>query len=96
MSDFNPPPLLRNAHVQTLISGTPLRSWPLRRRTRRLQAEARDVILQCSDSVRLHGLYNPHPQPTRGLAILLHGWEGCAESSYQLSNAHTLHQAAHL
>ena len=40
MPDFNPPLLLRNAHVQTLISSTPLRSWPLRRRTRRLQAEA--------------------------------------------------------
>ena len=93
MTDFNPPPLLRNAHVQTLISSTPLRSWPLRRRTRQLQAEARDVILQCSDGIRLHGLYNPHPSPTRGLAILLHGWEGCAESSYQLSNALTLHQA---
>lgn len=93
MTEFRPPALLRNPHVQTLISSTPLRSWPLRRRTRQLQAEARDVILDCSDGIRLHGLYNPHPAPARGLAILLHGWEGCAESSYQLSNAHTLHTA---
>jgi uncharacterized protein len=92
-SSFNPPPVLRNAHVQTLISSTPLRSWPLRRRTRQLQASAQDVVLQCSDGIRLHGLYNPHPSPTRGLAILLHGWEGDAESSYQLSNAHSLHRA---
>lgn len=91
--DFEPPPLLRNRHVQTLISSTPWRQWPLRRRTRRLQAEARDVILQCQDGIRLHGLYNPHPNPERGLAILLHGWEGCAESSYQLSNADALHRA---
>jgi len=93
MTGFNPPPLLRNAHVQTLISSTPLRSWPLKRRTRELQAAAEDVILQCSDGIRLHGLYNPHPAPVRGLAILLHGWEGDAESSYQLSNAHSLHRA---
>lgn len=92
-SSFDPPPLLRNAHVQTLISSTPLRSWPLARRTRQLRAQARDVVLQCSDGIRLHGLYNPHPSPTRGLAILLHGWEGSAESSYQLSNAQSLHQA---
>jgi hypothetical protein len=26
-----------------------------------------------------------HPRPERGLAILLHGWEGSAESNYQLS-----------
>ena len=92
-SRFNPPPILRNAHVQTLISSTPLRSWPLKRRTRKLQASAQDVVLQCSDGIRLHGLYNPHNSPTRGLAILLHGWEGDAESSYQLSNAYSLHQA---
>jgi predicted alpha/beta-fold hydrolase len=92
-SSFNPPALLRNPHVQTLLSSSFLCGLPLRRRTRHLQAQARDVILQCSDGIRLHGLYNAHPAPTRGLAILLHGWEGCAESSYQLSNAHTLHQA---
>ena len=92
-SSFNPPPGLRNRHVQTLISSTPLRSWPLKRRTRDLRANAENVILQCSDGIRLHGLYNAHPSPTRGLAILLHGWEGDAESSYQLSNAYSLHQA---
>jgi len=92
-SRFNPPRLLRNRHVQTLISSTWFRSWPLRLRTRALRDQAEDVILQCSDGIRLHGLYNPHPHPTRGLAILLHGWEGCAESSYQLSNAHSLHRA---
>ncbi|AQA18384.1 alpha/beta hydrolase [Halioglobus japonicus] len=93
MSAFNPPPILRNCHVQTLISSTPLRAWPLARRTRQLQADAEDVILECSDGIRLHGLYNANPEPSRGLAILLHGWEGDAQSSYQLSNAHTLYQA---
>lgn len=92
-SSFHPPRLLRNRHLQTLLSSTWLRSWPLRRRTRALQAQAEDVILQCRDGIRLHGLYNPHPRTARGLAILLHGWEGCAESSYQLSNAYTLHEA---
>lgn len=90
---FNPPRWLRNPDVQTLLSSTPLRSWPLALRTRKLQREAQDIILQCSDGIRLHGRYNPHPQAPRGLAILLHGWEGSAESSYQLSNAQTLFDA---
>ncbi len=92
-SGFNPPPLLRNAHVQTLISSTPLRSWPLRWRTRQLRAEAESVILPCSDGVRLHGLYNASGGGSDSLAILLHGWEGDAESSYQLSTANTLYRA---
>lgn len=91
-STFNPPKLLRNAHVQTLLSSTFLRQWPLQWRSRELRRTAQEVILPCSDGIRLHGLYNPHPRPTAGLAILLHGWEGCAESSYQLSTALNLQQ----
>ena len=92
-STFNPPPLLRNPHFQTLAASGWPRNWMLKRLTRRLAAEAKDVILECSDGIRLHGLYNPHPRPDRGLAILLHGWEGSAESSYQLSTACTLANA---
>ena len=92
---FNPPPVLRNAHVQTLAASTGPRKWLLKRRASRLIAEEKDVILQCGDGVRLHGLYNPHPRPERGLAILLHGWEGCAESGYQLSTACTLSGAGY-
>lgn len=93
MSSFNPPPLLRNRHAQTLLASTFPRKWPLQLRARDLASGAEDVILECSDGIRLHGLYNRHPQPDRGLAILLHGWEGCAESAYQLSTALTLHNA---
>ena len=92
---FNPPPLLRNPHIQTLVASGWPRNWLLKRITKRLAAEAEDVILECSDGIRLHGLYNPHPRPERGLAILLHGWEGSAESNYQLSTACTLAHAGY-
>ncbi|NCF18816.1 MAG: alpha/beta fold hydrolase [Haliea sp.] len=92
-SGFNPPRTLRNAHLQTLVSSSFLRKWPLRWKARHLARQAEDVILQCSDGIRLHGLYNPQPAPAQGLAILLHGWEGCAESSYQISTALTLQRA---
>lgn len=91
-SSFDPPRLLRNSHLQTLLSSMPFRKLPLKWQARHLTREARDVILRCSDGIRLHGLYNGHSEPARGLAILLHGWEGCAESSYQLSTALTLHE----
>ncbi len=94
-TSFNPPFLLRNPHVQTLVASGWPRTWLLRRHARRLEAEAEDVILECNDGIRLHGLYNPHPRPERGLAILLHGWEGSAESSYQLSTACTLANAGY-
>lgn len=92
-SSFDPPRSLRNAHLQTLLSSAFLRQWSLNWKTRDLARQAEEVILQCSDGIRLHGLYNPHTAPTRGLAILLHGWEGCAESSYQVSTTLTLHRA---
>ena len=92
-TSFNPPLGLRNAHFQTLAASGWPRNWMLKRHAKRLEAEAETVILECRDGIRLHGLYNPHPQPERGLALLLHGWEGSAESSYQLSIACTLSTA---
>jgi predicted alpha/beta-fold hydrolase len=93
ITPFNPPRLLRNAHVQTLASSTWPRKWFIARRARPMSSRADDVVLQCQDGIRLHGLYNASTGPSRGLAILLHGWEGCAESSYQLSTACTLSDA---
>jgi hypothetical protein len=90
---FTPPALLRNAHVQTLVSSTWPRKWFIARRAKRLSEQAEDVVLQCEDGIRLHGLYNGGTGSGSCLVILLHGWEGCAESSYQLSTACTLLEA---
>ncbi len=95
MPEFNPPPLLRNPHSQTLIASTAPRRVPLLWRTRALRAAARDTVLDCGDGVRLHGLYNPHPAPVKGLAVLIHGWEGSGDSAYLLSNAQALFDAGY-
>ena len=48
-------------------------------------------IVDGGDGVRLHGLHSHLPgADRRGLALLLHGWEGSSESSYMR------HTAAHL
>jgi uncharacterized protein len=53
-----------------------------------LQA-SRDHILDCGDGVRLLGHFSSQQAagrpPAKQLAILLHGWEGSAESLYVLS-----------
>ena len=58
-----------------------------RSRAHALQAAAREEILDCGDGIRLHGVYSPHPRAERGLAILIHGWHGTADSAYLLSAA---------
>jgi predicted alpha/beta-fold hydrolase len=46
-------------------------------------------VLECGDGVRLHGLMSRAPGATddspRRIAVLLHGWEGSADSCYVIS-----------
>ena len=84
---FRPPPLLRGRHVQSVAASMPLRRPLVRRRARHLLSSASDVILDCGRGVRLHGYYSPAPGPgpSRGVAILIHGWEGSSDSLYLMS-----------
>jgi predicted alpha/beta-fold hydrolase len=46
-------------------------------------SRAEAVVLDAGEGVRLQGVYNaPREVEPRGLALLLHGWEGSTESSY--------------
>ncbi len=82
-ADYRPPRWLRNAHVQSLLGSSPLRQ----RRGDRVLATTGAVtsqhLVDGGDGVRLLGLHSAVPGTTpRGLALLLHGWEGSADSSY--------------
>ena len=89
---FRPPVLLRNPHVQTMLSSGPLRQSLVRRRARALTAAAESVVLDAGHGVRLSGRFSPSPRlPARGLAIVLHGWEGSTESNYVLESSTRLH-----
>jgi uncharacterized protein len=95
--DFLPPALLRNHHLQSIIGSVPPRAWLIRRRAAALLAVSRPMVLDCGDGARLLALYSPQPQNRRAsdgrsLAILLHGWEGSADSPYVLSAAALLYQ----
>jgi predicted alpha/beta-fold hydrolase len=91
--EFRAPVGLRHRHVQSLLAGWPLRQRLVRRRAAGLLGAARPEILDCGDGIRLLGLYSGTPEASRGLAILLHGWEGSAEASYVLSVGARLYEA---
>jgi len=96
---FWPSRLLRNAHLQTILGNLPLRVWLVRRRAAALLARSQPWLLDCGEGVQLQAFYSsaletgrPLAAPgdrggysARRLAVLLHGWEGSADSSYLLS-----------
>lgn len=89
--DFRPSPLLRNPHLQSLLASSRLRRMALGRRSRLEQAaELRE--LHCPSGVRLQGLLTRQEvlSESRGLVLLLHGWEGSARSGYLLDTGAAL------
>jgi predicted alpha/beta-fold hydrolase len=83
---FDPPRLLRNAHVQSVLSSSFLRRMAFRRRDDALEHSTVEHILDCGAGVRLQGFFSAQrklPAP-RALVVLLHGWEGSAQSNYIL------------
>lgn len=82
-ADYRPPRWLRNPHLQSVLGSSALR----RRRGLRALAGSGAVtvehIVDGGDGVRLQGfLSRMSGQSPRGLVLLLHGWEGSADSSY--------------
>lgn len=90
---FDPPVGLRHRHVQSLLAGWPWRQRWLRRRAAGLLAASQDEIVDCGEGVRLLGHYSAPPGNAKGLAILLHGWEGSAAASYVVSMGSLLYDA---
>lgn len=85
---FRPPPWLRNPHLQSTLNNIPWVRAGVLRRARALLKHTEQHILDCGDSVRLLGLYSRQQslgRESRGLVLLLHGWEGSADSTYVLS-----------
>ena len=86
-SDFNPRGLLRNPHVQSILASSGVRRFLSRHRHAALKRESVEYILDCGGGVRLQGFHTKQhiADKPRALVILLHGWEGSAQSSYILN-----------
>lgn len=80
---YAPPRWLRNPHVQSVLGTSP---WRRRRGAQALAATGAvttEHLFDGGGGVRLLGLHSAPPGGgSRGLALLLHGWEGSTESSY--------------
>jgi predicted alpha/beta-fold hydrolase len=74
---FNPHPLVRNRHFQTIVSSF------YRNKGIALRQAAREMILDAGEGVRLQGYYSPQSEgQSKGLVLLLHGWLGSVNASY--------------
>jgi len=89
----HPPLLLAGRHAQTILGSLPVRMRTWRGRAASLRAEATTQMLELDGSVRLQGSLTAGTDPNKGLVVLLHGWEGGADSGYMLSLALALKDA---
>ncbi len=82
-ADYLPPLLLRNPHLQSVLGSSHLRRLRGRRALAATGAHTRELILDGGNGARLQGWHSRVPGArARGMALLLHGWEGSAESGY--------------
>jgi uncharacterized protein len=85
--DFAPAFWLRNRHVQSMLASTSWRRGRVLRRSAPLMAAARELLLDCGAGVRLQCFISTPPRSCGAPVVLLHGWEGSADSLYVLSLA---------
>lgn len=94
---FQPRGLIANAHVQSLMTSGPWRKHVVSRKAQAYLDRTQAEVWRADDGTRLLG-YRNHPPTTASdkpvpLVILIHGWEGSANSNYLLSAAHALDEA---
>ena len=89
--DFEPPLWLRSRHLQSVLASTAWRRGRVLRQAAPLTAAAREVLLECGAGVRLQCFISTPEHSNGRPVVLLHGWEGSAESLYILSLAQQLY-----
>ena len=92
-SNFKPPLGMRSRHMQSLLNSSGLRRRLIMRSSQALQNSAEVYTLDGGSGIRLQGLYSKQASKSRGLAVLLHGWEGSVNSNYIVANGIRLYKA---
>ena len=85
--DFRPPRWLRNRHLQSMLASTAWRRGRILRGAAPLLAAQRELLLDCGAGVRLQCFLSSPAHGSGQAVVLLHGWEGSADSLYVLSLA---------
>ncbi|PIV32583.1 MAG: alpha/beta hydrolase [Lysobacterales bacterium CG02_land_8_20_14_3_00_62_12] len=84
-TDFHPGGWLGNPHVQSILASSGIRRLALKSSIDAFLARSVPHWLPLSPSLTLQGFWTRPERPARGLVMLLHGWEGSAQSTYLLS-----------
>ncbi|MBT8135734.1 MAG: alpha/beta fold hydrolase [Gammaproteobacteria bacterium] len=92
LPEFLPSGPFRNPHFQSILASIPLRKPFVAHRARRLIDASRVEIITTGDGVRLKCL-RARPAAAAPVAVLIHGWEGSANSLYMLSACSELYNA---
>lgn len=79
----------KNKHLQSLLASSKIRLWKLRKNNPVLQKEKEEII-QTKEAL-LQGFYTAN-EKADDLYILLHGWEGSAQSTYIQTLSNTLYK----
>ena len=90
--EFQPPGWLRNRHVQSMLASMSVRRGPIIRRAAPVVAAEHPMLLDCGEGVRLQCFRSSPPHGSGIPAVVVHGWEGSAESLYVLSLAQQLYE----
>jgi uncharacterized protein len=87
---FRPPRWLRNRHVQSMLASLFVRRAATERHAAPLLGAQRELLLDCGAGVRLQCLASSPADSSGRPVVVLHGWEGSADSLYVLSLAQRL------
>ena len=85
MNKFKPAKGLSNRHLQSILSSTGPRKLLEKRRASQLLKTTQEHLIRTPQDVVLQGFLSKTDKKSKGIAIILHGWEGCADSLYVLS-----------
>lgn len=89
MEHYQSPLLLKNPHLQTILASSKIRVIG----ANRMRVVAREKIIETGGGIKLLGYHSQvNGQPPKGLAVLLSGWEGSADSTYILRCGKILYQ----
>jgi predicted alpha/beta-fold hydrolase len=96
-ASLKPPRWLRSGHAQSILPSLPWRRPAVERRARPVVAASIARLIDCGEGTTLQA-FHARPQGAAAgapLTVILHGWEGSAQSLYVLSLAQSLFDLGH-
>jgi predicted alpha/beta-fold hydrolase len=83
--EFKPPRWLANRHLQSMLASMSVRRRSTEQFASPVVAAQKQMLLDCGDGVRLECFHSAPAVSSGRAAVVLHGWEGSAQSIYVLS-----------